>query len=357
MSGDLLVFDLVLRGANLGAALLLSLGFLMRKPLTWRHAMGAAFALGTASYILVSSQAFWDAAGPFIWPAQILSVVAPVFFWWFALALFDDAFRIRWPFLLPLLTAVQVLAGHVILGRDSPLWPVSLGIGHATMALIYSHAIFTALRFLNDDLVEGRRRFRIVFAIAVSLVGLSITFVESLVFEAPNSAPVWLQLFQAGGILTLTLGFAGWLLGMRVDVLDGQAKSPAPAAARSPEGPDLRAADRPAYDRLTELMDGGVWKEEGLTVAALAAKVGVPEHQLRALINGQLGFKNFSAFLNERRIAAAKEALADPALARRQVIQIALDVGFGSIAPFNRAFKDATGATPTEFRKAALGEA
>lgn len=361
MSGDLLVIDLLLRGANLGAALLLALVFLSRRPLNWRHVVGAAFSVGAGCYLLVSSDAFWKAAGAWAWPAQFLSLIAPSLFWWFALALFDDGFRIRPKHLLPLAVSAQVLAAHFLIEHTSPAWRVSIGLAHATMALVYGHAIFTSLRFLNDDLVEGRRRFRIVFAIVVAVVGLTITTVESFVFRYPNTAPVWLQLFQAAGILLLTLGFSGWLLAMRVDVLDGRGStSAAPAGpadrtdeARAP-APAIRAADRRAYESLSALMDAGVWKEEGLTVASLAGKVGVPEHQLRALINGQLGFRNFSAFLNERRLGAAKAALADPAQARRQVLQIALDVGFGSIAPFNRAFKEATGMTPTEFRRASL---
>lgn len=361
MSGDVLTIDLLLRGANFGAVLLLAIGFLSRRPLTWRHGLGAAFAIGTGCYLLVSSEAFWRAAGPFAWPAQVMSIVAPVLFWWFALALFDDGFRLRWPFLAPLLVSGQVVGMHFFVPHESPVWRVSLAAAHVTMAAVYGHAIFTALRFLNDDLIEGRRRFRIVFAIAVAMVGLSITAVESLVFRAPDSAPVWLRLFQAGGILILTLSFSAWLLAMRVDVLDGRVKDPTlpptPMAAAKPDPePALRAVDRPAYLKLTALMEQGVWKEEGLSVAALAAKVGVPEHQLRALINGQLGFRNFSAFLNERRIEAAKAALADPDQARRQIIQVALDVGFGSIAPFNRAFKEATDRTPTEFRREALGD-
>ncbi|MBY0421665.1 MAG: AraC family transcriptional regulator [Parvularculaceae bacterium] len=359
MSGDILVIDLLLRGANFGASLLLALCFLSRRPLTWRHGVGAAFALGTGCYLLVSSNAFWAAAGAFAWPAQVLSIVAPVLFWWFALALFDDGFRMRWPYLIPLVVAAQVVAMHFFAARESIVWRLSLAAAHSSMALVYGHTIFTALRFFNDDLIEGRRRFRIVFAIAVAFVGLAITTVESLFFRVPNSAPVGLQLFQAGGILTLTLGFAVWLLGMREDVLDGpkQRAAPAPQVETSDAAPALRAADRPAYEKLTALMAEGAWKEDGLTVAGLAAKVGVPEHQLRALINGQLGFRNFSAFLSAYRLEAARRVLADPAQARRQVLQIALDVGYGSIAPFNRAFKDATGQTPTEFRKAALGEA
>ncbi|MEM9015304.1 MAG: AraC family transcriptional regulator, partial [Pseudomonadota bacterium] len=90
---------------------------------------------------------------------------------------------------------------------------------------------------------------------------------------------------------------------------------------------------------------------EGLTVARLAGRVGVPEHHLRKVINGQLGFRNFSAFLNERRVADAKSILSDPTHDQKQVLQIALDLGYGSVASFNRAFKRATSQTPTEFRK------
>jgi sec-independent protein translocase protein TatA len=38
------------------------------------------------------------------------------------------------------------------------------------------------------------------------------------------------------------------------------------------------------------------------------------------------------------------------------VLTIALDAGFGSIGPFNRAFKADTGLTPTDFRRQALAD-
>ena len=348
MSGDVLTIELLLRGAAVGALVLLAMGFASRRPLTWRHGLGAAFAIGTASYLLNSSQAFWEAAGRGLWPVQLMSIAAPALFWWFSLALFDDGFRLRWPYLLPMAAVAQTFILHPLKMYGTPVWTVSLGVAHAAMAAMYVHTIYTALRFLNDDLLEGRRRFRVVFSIAVAAVGLFIVYAEAIVFRSMFTAPVWVYFLQSGGILVLTLGFALWLLEMRVDVLDGRPLEPSPSIAPPPVAATaLRAADRPAYARLVALMDEGVWKEEGLTVAALAAKVGVPEHQLRALINGQLGFRNFSAFLGERRIAAAKVALSDPHQARRQVLQIALDVGFGSIAPFNRAFKEATGKTPT----------
>ena len=48
--------------------------------------------------------------------------------------------------------------------------------------------------------------------------------------------------------------------------------------------------------------------------------------------------------------------LADPTKARRQITQIAFELGYGSITPFNRAFKAEEGMTPTEFRRMALSQ-
>jgi AraC-like DNA-binding protein len=69
------------------------------------------------------------------------------------------------------------------------------------------------------------------------------------------------------------------------------------------------------------------------------------------LINAQLGHRNFSAFVNGYRLAEAEAALADPGQAEIPILTIALDAGFGSIGPFNRAFKAHTGLTPTEYRR------
>ena len=82
-------------------------------------------------------------------------------------------------------------------------------------------------------------------------------------------------------------------------------------------------------------MDAGLYRRSGLTITALAAELGYPEHQLRRLINQHLGFRNFSFFLNSFRIEEATERLSDPAEARKPVLTIALDLGYGSLGPFN----------------------
>ena len=103
--------------------------------------------------------------------------------------------------------------------------------------------------------------------------------------------------------------------------------------------------------------DEALYRREGLTIGTLARILGTQEHLLRRVINRHLGYRNFNVFLNNHRVEEAKAALADPAQAEVPVITIAMDAGFQSLGPFNRAFKAVTGVTPTEYRLlACLGQ-
>ncbi len=76
---------------------------------------------------------------------------------------------------------------------------------------------------------------------------------------------------------------------------------------------------------------------------------------MRRAINGQMGYRNFASFLNSFRLAEVKAALADPTQKEVPIITIALDAGFGSLGPFNRAFREAEGITPSAFRAQSNG--
>jgi AraC-like DNA-binding protein len=133
-------------------------------------------------------------------------------------------------------------------------------------------------------------------------------------------------------------------------------------AGGRPSGSFLRAGlsapDRASLNRLERLMaTERTYRQEGLTIGLMAVRLGMPEYRLRALINDGLGHRNFNAFLNRYRIDEAKAALADPGQVEVPVLTIALDAGFQSLTPFNRAFKADTGLTPTEFRRRAAAEA
>ena len=98
------------------------------------------------------------------------------------------------------------------------------------------------------------------------------------------------------------------------------------------------------------MADGQAHRQDGLTLAQLAGQLGLGEAALRTLINQQLGFRNFNDFLHHHRLADAVQQLA---AGDRPVLSVALDCGYGSIGPFNRAFKQRYGMTPTDYRAAA----
>lgn len=92
------------------------------------------------------------------------------------------------------------------------------------------------------------------------------------------------------------------------------------------------------------------YRREGLTLVALARSLDMPEAALRELINQRLGHRNFNDFLHHHRLLEATRRLSREDL---PILTIALECGYGSIGPFNRAFKQRMGVTPTEFRAAA----
>jgi AraC-like DNA-binding protein len=180
----------------------------------------------------------------------------------------------------------------------------------------------------------------------VALYMIVLSVIE--IGENVGVAAAWYSL--AGGVaLAFTCLLGAFVFLEPRPALFGAAE-PAPA-----EVPRLDAADRLTLDKLQAAMDAGeAWRREGITIGALAEQVGVPEHRLRRLINDHLGQRNFAAFVNARRIEAAKRILSDPAQARTTVAAVAFDLGFGSLGPFNRAFREATDKTPTQWRREAL---
>ena len=62
----------------------------------------------------------------------------------------------------------------------------------------------------------------------------------------------------------------------------------------------------------------------------------------------------FNAFVNGLRVEAVRQCLANSA-DTRDLLPIALDAGFASKASFNRAFREATGVSPSTMRASRPG--
>ena len=97
------------------------------------------------------------------------------------------------------------------------------------------------------------------------------------------------------------------------------------------------------------LMSEGFYRRENLALKNLAKEMALPEYRVRAVINKELGYRNFNEFINEYRIIEAAERLVnEPAT---PISNIALDVGYRTLSSFNRAFRKEKQTTPTAYRE------
>ena len=313
---------------------------------------GSLFLFSTGIYIIISADNPTALVGGHIHYLKYFAIFNTIFFWWFALCLFEEDVHLNRTMLIPLIVmALLYITAPYWLMRDSRL--VVTVLSSIMNVCLMGHAIWLALRDRQDDLVDPSRRFRLAFALTVGVIGMMTAAAQNI--DAFASLPKYFTLFHALTLLGVTLFFNAWFLAPKSAFLaalpkNARAQSPPPCEEQKP----LPPKDRPVFKRLTTLMDNGAYREEGLTITKLSEKVGVPEHHLRRIINQGLGYRNFNAYLNGRRVEAAKATLSDPERAQEHIVQIALELGYGSLAPFNRAFKAATGKTPTEFRCASL---
>ena len=231
-------------------------------------------------------------------------------------------------------------------------WPPAWSATHAAALLLVIAGVWQTLAGLRGDLIEQRRRFRVILAIAAGVWIAGVTVLGATASQRMQSAA---GAVSAGGILLLALSAA--LLRLRAEQRPEIRPEAVPAMATSvavqPVSPGATDADAAALlRRLQRLMDyDRIYREEKLGIGLLATRLAVPEYRLRRLINQQLGHRNFTSFINGYRLAEVLAALADPAQSQVPILTIALDAGFQSIGRFNRAFKAHTGLTPSEFRR------
>lgn len=338
----MILLDFAIRGAAIALALLSATALMLNADTRPVGRPVLALAVTLAGYILLSSLAapqFPEALFP---PLLSGAIFVPLAVCWLLVTVFLDSQRERWPWLAAAAAAVALAVASIwIPGLEMLRGLIMLGF--------FASLLIMAVRTAPEDLVEDRLRFRPAFLSAVAVLGVAITGAE-LAFGY-RAVPPTVILLQGVAFLALAFAYALWVL------------KPEPKACicmNAPVDPPVsvdrraQAVDASVVAALEQALDAGIWRREGLTIADLGAEIGVPEHRLRAVINRRLGFRNFPTFINSHRIAAAKEVLANPVEARRTILEIAYEVGFASLGPFNKAFRAETGESPSEYRRRVL---
>jgi AraC-like DNA-binding protein len=341
---------LLLRGTALGfVVLLLAVGPAGRA----RRALWPLL-LCLVAYLLRSAP---EVVGAPLWvlvPLSIGALLFPLAFWWLVRIAFDDRTDLPW--------AAAVVAGLLViagLGSADTQWQA---LQKALAAAFMVSALWRLTVTWAEDLVSGRRRVRLWVVAYTGAHGLAVLAVELLL--GGQRAPGWLDAVNVA-VIVLALGVtAAYLLRSdfgAVQTLFG----PAPEQTSLPATPsgtllDVMESATHASDvddtahllELERLMTVKmIYRDPELTLAVVAQQLGLPQYRVRDLIHNRLGHRNFPTFVNAYRLAEVEQRLLDPALVRRPILTLALEAGFGSIGPFNRAFRERHGLTPTEYRK------
>lgn len=364
---------LLATGASLGLSVGILIAALRDRQLPQRiRGLVVAVALGGAAFSLTTVEAWADwGRGPGLalrWAAT-LGVVA---LWQLVRALFDD--RRGWGpgAVVTAVASVAVLANPLWLQRPGGT-SIAITLVAGTLVL---HILWMLLRGRGGDLDEGRRQLRLWWVAAAALYVIVVLVVHHVFGDGAGSAVHGTALVS--GQITIKLCWLMMVSGHPSSLATLSSPAEAPAAGPAPV---TRGADRPARpmahespveapvssapavppaqalrrrqaESIDEAMRGQhLYRRAGLTLSDLADHLRLPEARLRLVIHEQLGFRHFNAFVNRYRLADVAARLRDPADAHLPILTLALDAGFGSIGPFNRAFRDAYGVTPTAFRR------
>lgn len=339
------ILEILTRGAAVGAfvgvALVVGLGG--RTP---ARVAGVLFSLAAAAHTLTQAPQI-DTQFSWAWaPIWAPSAMGAGLFWAFATELFEDRPRLEPLRFLPAAALMAVaIAGNLAQPTLSRMfWLAHNLIGAGLMV----HVLVVIAAGWRGDLVEPRRRLRGPVLGTAALYVLSVTFVQSgELFMGSAEA-----LSPAAAVVLAMLGLLSLAVFTRADpTLFGPTASPPIEAGGTGATIALDPAEAAMAAKLDHLMrDERLYRLESVSIASLALRLGLPEYRLRRLINQRMGYRKFAAFLNHWRIGEAKGALLDPSQRQVPISTIALDAGFQSLGPFNRAFRAETGLTPTAFR-------
>lgn len=307
--------------------------------------------VGSVGYLL--NTPMMTERGPATPWIEFFAISTPFWIWLFGRRLFEREPEQR----IMLVTAALMVLGWFLQNfLDHLVGETGFVLLHVVAVVLVVDLVRVGIFERGDDLVEDRRIVRFWFPLLVALQAGQILLIEMLEPLSPlDSRHPIVSIINSTLILVFMLFASLTLFRTNRELLPKTSEEQRPYLPKEmvPEL-DLSPSEKALHDRLVSAMDEGAYSASGLTIAALAKQLDTPEHRLRALINQRLGHRNFSAFLNGYRIAEAQKRLSSSENVDLPILTIAMDLGYNSLPPFNRAFRELSGSSPSEFRKRAF---
>ncbi|MEM7767451.1 MAG: helix-turn-helix domain-containing protein [Pseudomonadota bacterium] len=277
---------------------------------------------------------------------DLVSLVSCGLAWLVARALFRPSEQPeRWP---PLVVGALFLTCLILYATGPGETSGVLAYVESIQVLIGSAMLFMTFVEAVDGFGPGApdRRLRLFFATGYAGI-VAVSFVANL-----PGLEGWQHEIRVGLAAAALIG-AGLAVRFRLQhPLRRAARPRSSTHRRAPIGLANAPSDPVLARRLRALLETErVYLDPDIKVAHVARRLAEPEYKISQCVVGDMNFSNFNRMINTFRIAEAKRRLSQHDGARPSILTIAMDCGFASIGPFNRAFKAETGMTPSAYRK------
>lgn len=340
------IFDLFIRFLAVGQLSLLGC-YVLSQVRTSRSILATGLTICLCAYLLLTAPISNQHYGLLRGFLLFFTEITPYILWLFAFSLLNDKFQPKslpnWGKVIVVAALLWFLYFFAYLQGSGVFHQVN----HVIALCLLVHVIFISIRDLADDLVNTRRNIRILLALFTCIYFSFVLILE--LGDASLRDSSTFSITNALLILVFTSIISWCIFNNKFKDETAIVTKPIDTIEQVIE-PEIPLVFQSTYQRLGQLMKEGFYTETQLSINQLANKLKIPEHQLRVLINQHLGFRNFSEYLNSYRLPVACSQLEDVANLRKPILTIALALGYGSIATFNRAFKEKTGKTPKEYR-------
>lgn len=307
--------------------------------------IGIFYLISIICYLLIS----WELIRHSGWKRIIQSGAysVPVLFWYFSKSIFDDSYKINKNHLLFYLGVIFIqnllyYYNYILDGKNANIWftPILSSTSQIISLTFIILGIAEAYRGKFQDLLESRLRFRTIFIFTTGFLILLTLIAEISVSQRESG--LYLSLLQKISIGVILFTFFYFLVEFKSGFFFEKRKSQEPKADADPKISQ-------SFNRL--ISQEKIYLQEGLTIRRLSEQMNEQEYKVRRYINQHLDFRNFNDFLNSYRVQDACEILLDETKSDQTILEIAYSLGYSSLGPFNKAFKDHTGTTPTAYRK------
>ena len=294
---------------------------------------------------------FPELSGPLAYVITIAGTAGCAWMWLFSRALFRPAHSIG-PWSVLAVGAVMAVesswaltSGRLAGGMAGEFYRVADNAASLICIAAIVFVFVEALSGVGAMTTRRERRFRYAFVavyglvITVALVGVSGAGGDTLAAQWKNSV-------LTGCAIVAAIGSRAAISFRRRNPLTDN-----PRRRRDGQSQRRDVNPGPLARRIQDAVsDEQLLSTPGLKVADFAKALGEQEYKITQCLTGALGYRNFNHFINAHRIEHAKSMLSDACHDARSVSSIAYACGFNSIGPFNRAFKDEVGVTPSAFR-------